>query len=182
MNDQYLEIARAELEAGVKNSSHPFHFFTLATTGINEVPRLRTVVLRAFSEDMTLTLYTDKRSRKVTHIKEHNKVCLLFYHPEKLMQLKIDGVAYLEKDQETLNKIWNSFDAPSRKDYITVKGPGSKIDHPEQIEYLDTSQNFAVMHIDPYKIEYLKLKRPNHIRVQYQLNERGGWDSSLLVP
>lgn len=182
MNEQYLEMARTELEAGVKSSSHPFHFFTLATTGINEVPRLRTVVLRKVSKDMTLSIYTDKRSRKVTHIKEHNKVCLLFYHPDKLMQIKIDGVAFLEKDQEKLNKIWNKFDEPTRKDYITVKGPGTRIEHLEQIEYLDTSQNFAVMHIEPYKVEYLKLKRPNHIRVQYTFNERGTWDSYFLVP
>ena len=182
MNEQYLEMARDELKAGVKSASHPFHYFTLATTGINEVPRLRTVVLRDFDKDMTLTLYTDKRSRKVTHIKEHNKVCLLFYHPDKLLQLKIDGVAYLETDQKKLDKIWSKIDTPAKKDYITVKGPGTKIEHLEQIEYLDTSNHFSVMRIDPYKIEYLKLKRPNHIRVQYALNERGGWDSSFLVP
>lgn len=182
MNEQYLDIVKKELQSGVNSASHPFHYFTLATTGINEVPRLRTVVLRNITKDLTLTLYTDKRSRKVTHIKEHNKVCLLFYHPEKLLQLKIDGVAYLEKDEKKLTKIWNKIEAPARKDYITLKGPGSKLEQQEQIEYLDTSQHFAVIHINPYKIEYLKLQRPNHIRVQYSLDEKGGWDSNFLVP
>lgn len=182
MNEQYFDIAKEELEAGVNDAQHPFHYFTLATTGINEVPRLRTVVLRNISKNLTFTIYTDKRSRKVTHIKEHNKVCLLFFHPEKLLQLKIDAVAYMENDPKKLQKIWNNIKAPSKKDYTTVKGPGSKITHLEQIEYLDTSQNFSVMKMEPYKIEFLKLQRPNHIRVQYSLNEKQDWDSSFLVP
>ncbi|WP_224489282.1 pyridoxamine 5'-phosphate oxidase family protein [Robertkochia flava] len=182
MNEQYFDIARTELQEGAKDAGHPFHFFTLATTGINQVPRLRTVVLRKVSKDLTLTIFTDKRSRKVTHIKEHNKVCVLFYHPEKLLQLKIDGVAYMESDQKKLQKIWDSMDAPKKKDYLTAKEPGTKISHLEQIEYLDTSQHFSVMHIEPYKIEYLKLKRPNHIRVQYSLTDGNKWESSFLVP
>ena len=182
MNEQYFEIAKTELEEGVINAKHPFHFFTLATTGINEVPRLRTVVLRKVGKGLTLTLYTDKRSRKVTHIREHNKVCALFYNPEKLLQLKIDGVAYMEDDQKKLQKLWDKMEDSAKLDYITAKEPGAKITDLEQIEYLDNTHNFSVMYIQPYKIEYLKLKRPNHIRVQYSLMENGNWDSSYLVP
>lgn len=182
MDKEHFEIVKKELKEGAKNADHPFHYFTLATTGINKVARLRTVVLRDFSKNMTLTLYTDKRSRKVTHIKENNRVCLLFYHPEKLIQVKIDGVAYMETDKKKLEKIWNNIDEKARQDYITVKDPGERIDNPDQIEYLDTSKNFAVMHIEAYKLEYLKLKRPKHIRLQYHLTESGNWNSTFLIP
>lgn len=182
MDKHFFEIAKQELKEGVENSDHPFHYFTLATTGINNVARLRTVVLRRFSKDMTFTLYTDKRSRKVTHIKENNRVCLLFYHPEKLIQVKVDGVAYMETDKKKLEKIWARIDEKARQDYITVKDPGERIANMDQIEYLDTSKNFAVMHIEAYKLEFLQLKRPNHIRVQFHLTESGNWTSTFLIP
>lgn len=182
MKEPYFDIAKKELKEGVKNPQHPFHYFTLATTGINRVPRLRTVVLRDFSKDMIFTLYTDKRSRKVTHIKENNRVCLLFYNPETWLQIKIDGVAYMETDMTLLDALWNKMDETSRQDYLTLQDPGERISHLEQIEYLNTSKNFSVMHIEAYKLEYLQLDRPNHIRVQFHLNEQGTWDSTFLIP
>lgn len=182
MDKPYFEIAKKELAEGVKNADHPFHYFTLATTGINKVSRLRTVVIRDFSKDMTITLFTDKRSRKVTHIKENNRVCLLFFNPEKRIQVKIDGVAYMETDREKLQEIWDNIDEKARKDYITVQDPGARISDLEEIEYLDTSTNFSVMHIEPYKLEYLELKRPNHIRLQFHLTEKGNWNSTFLIP
>lgn len=45
--------------------------------------RLRTTVIRNVSKDLIFTSYTDKRSKKVSHIKENNKVSVFFYHAEK---------------------------------------------------------------------------------------------------
>lgn len=179
---QFFEQVKKDLKEGVKNKAHSFHYFTLATTGINQVPRLRTVVLRNVNKELTLSIFTDRRSRKVTHIKEHNKVCVLFYCPKRLIQVKIDAFAYMERDPKVLQKIWDKMADDSKKDYITLKEPGEKIPEPSKLEYLDTSQNFSVMHMDPYKVEFLQLKRPDHLRIQFSLNERGTWDSSFLVP
>ncbi|MDX1767535.1 MAG: pyridoxamine 5'-phosphate oxidase, partial [Arenibacter troitsensis] len=58
----YLEEIREELQKVPKEKDHPFRFFTLATVGLDQVARLRTVVLRDVSDSLKLTFYTDRRS------------------------------------------------------------------------------------------------------------------------
>ena len=72
------------MQNGAYEKGHPFHYFTLATLGVDKFARLRLVALRNVSEDLKLTFFTDKRSKKVLHINENNRVGLLFYNPKKL--------------------------------------------------------------------------------------------------
>ena len=99
MTAVFWEELKEELQRGASKKGHPFRYFTLGTVGLERLPRLRTIVLRRISEDLTLTFYTDRRSKKLIHIKENNKVSLLFYHPKKLMQLKVEGLAIGSKDE-----------------------------------------------------------------------------------
>nr|WP_255610501.1 pyridoxamine 5'-phosphate oxidase family protein [Robertkochia sp. 3YJGBD-33] len=170
------------MKEATENNDHPFRYFTLGTTGITKTPRLRTVVLREVSDELKFTIYTDKRSRKVTHIKEHNEVCLLFYKHDELLQLKIEGIAYLEEDKEKIARVWKSISEKSRKDYITSKEPGTKIDNPDNVEYLENTNHFTIMYIKAKKLEYLQLKRPNHIRLQFNRESTKDWQSSFMVP
>ena len=89
MVTKLFQDLKEELNKGFTEKDHPFRFFTLGTVGLDKMARLRTVVLRNVAEDLTLTFYTDKRSKKIIHINENSKVSTLFYHPDKMMQLKI---------------------------------------------------------------------------------------------
>jgi hypothetical protein len=60
LKNQYLEEAR-ELIGHAKG--HPFRYFVLATNE-NGKPRQRTVVLRKTLLDLSLVIYTDKRTQK----------------------------------------------------------------------------------------------------------------------
>ncbi|MEK6155135.1 pyridoxamine 5'-phosphate oxidase family protein [Flavobacteriaceae bacterium 3-367] len=181
MIKEYFDEVREELEHGATKKGHPFRYFTLGTVGLDRLARLRTVVLRKITEDLVLTFYTDKRSKKVTHIKENNKVSLLFYHPEKLLQLKIEGIASLNLDDASKKRIWDRMEASSKKGYTTVAAPGSEIEGPEAIEYLEDRDYFGMITVHPFKIEYLKLEHPSHLRVRFS-KQHDLWVGEFLVP
>ncbi len=182
MADHIWTSVKTELRKGVEEQSHPFKFATLATLGLERLPRLRTIKIRDFDpESLQMTFYTDSRSKKILHIKENNKVSLLLYHPDKLMQLRIEGLAIRERDEAVLQEHWSRVEGPAQKDYTTSAAPGTEINHPEKIEYIYRDDFFSVVYILPFKIEYLQLKRPHHLRVRFSKRE-GIWRSDYLVP
>lgn len=181
MTEVFFQELKDELHKSLVQQKHPFRYFTLATLGLENIPRLRTVVLRKITDDLTLTFYTDKRSNKISHLKENNKVSLLFYHPKKLLQLQIVGVATLVKNKTKLKDSWNGVQPNSRKDYTTDRAPGCPIDNPDNVSYLEDENYFCQVEITPLKIEYLKLRRPNHLRIQY-LKLDTDWQGEFLVP
>ncbi|MGB5190443.1 pyridoxamine 5'-phosphate oxidase family protein [Robiginitalea sp.] len=182
MKDQKWEGIISELKAGINAPSHPFKFSTLATLGLGNLPRLRTVRIRDFDpQNMRLTFFTDSRSKKILHIKENNKVSLLFYHPEKLLQLRLEGLAVREKDEQVLQGLWDSIKGPGQLDYRTTSAPGTEIQSPDKIEYMKERSFFSAVYILPFKIELVQLSRPHHIRIRFSKRE-GDWKSDYLVP
>lgn len=181
MTQVFFQELNDELQKCVVTKGHPFRYFTLATIGVDYTPRLRTVVLRKVAKDLTLTFYTDRRSKKITHLKENNKASLLFYHPKKMLQLKIEGTAKVIDDPAILKNYWHGIQPNSQKDYTTSNAPGSTIENPDHVKYLSDKNFFCMVEITPFKIEYLKLKRPNHIRVRYSKEEEL-WPGEFLVP
>ena len=153
----------------------------MATLGVDKFARLRLVALRNVSDDLKLTFFTDKRSKKMLHIKENNRVSLLFYHHKKLIQLRIDGIARINNDQYQIQKSWEQIGTEARKDYITKEAPGSSIEDPESLEYLKEGDYFSIVEINPFRIEYLELKKNGHTKIKYSKDE-SGWTSEYLVP
>ncbi|MFD0798006.1 pyridoxamine 5'-phosphate oxidase family protein [Maribacter chungangensis] len=181
MTQQFLEEAKQELKHSLVKKGHPFRYFTLATVGLDPMARLRTVVLRQITEDFKLIFYTDRRSKKMTHITENPKVSCLFYHPKQLLQLKIEGKARVVNDEKILKKYWHGIQPNSRKDYLSEQTPGSTLNNPDELQYLNDDNHFSMVEIEPFKIEYLKLKRPNHLRVRFS-KSNNDWDGEFLVP
>ena len=170
-----------ELQNGARIKGHPFRYFTLGTVGLDRLARLRTVVLRDVSDNLKLSFYTDSRSKKIIHLKENNKVGLLFYHPDKLLQFKVEGLAKVFKDDASNDKVWTAIDPKARKDYAASMPPGTILEDPGQLQYLEGRSNFCVVEVTPYKIEYLKLQKPHHLRIRFSYRN-GIWTSDYLVP
>ncbi|PCJ96898.1 MAG: pyridoxamine 5'-phosphate oxidase [Flavobacteriaceae bacterium] len=181
MTTTFFNEIKQELQAGVDQKKHPFGFFTLGTVGLDRLARLRMVMLRAVGDDLQLVFYSDKRAKKVTHIKENNKVSLLFYHPEKFIQLKIEGIATIHSNFEGKHTLWNILAEDAKKNYSTSLAPGSTIKAPENIKYLDDDNHFCQIKVEPFKIEYLKIQSPSHIRVRFSKNN-DDWVGEYLVP
>ncbi|WP_439153036.1 pyridoxamine 5'-phosphate oxidase family protein, partial [Winogradskyella sp.] len=131
--------------------------------------------------DFTLVVYTDLRSKKITHINENTNVSALFYNPKKLTQVTIVGNVELITDPTQLNGYWANISEKSKKDYTTKKTPGTAIKSPDAVEYNFDNPNFCVLKIKPSKIEYLQLKRPNHLRVSFH-KEADTFKGQFLVP
>lgn len=181
MTDKYFDELKEELVKGAKNKDHPFKYFSLATVGVDYMVRQRTIVLRKVSPDFVLTFFTDYRSKKIMHIHENNKVSMLFYDPDRLLQIRIDGLAEIDKNEADIKDYWRGVKEFNRKAYTTAVAPGSELEDPDSLEFLNEDNYFCAINVTPFKIEYLKLKDPSHIRVNYSRTE-GDWDGQYLVP
>ncbi len=181
MTTSIFNEIKEELQKGVSNSNHPFKFGVLGTVDANNAPKLRTVVLRNISDELVFSFYTDERSSKINHIQNNNKVSLLFYHPEKLLQLKINGTAIIKNEEDTKQKTWAILHPNAKKDYTTHLAPGSFINNPNELEYLTNNHFFIAIAIIPDSIEYLKIEKPQHTRVLFT-KEKDSWKSNFMVP
>ncbi|MDG1572549.1 pyridoxamine 5'-phosphate oxidase family protein [Robiginitalea sp. M366] len=184
MNTSIWQEITAELHAGTHKKTHPFRYGTLATVGLETLPRQRTIVLRAFDpEEMRISFYTDTRSKKILHLKENNRVSLLLFNPGKQLQVRIEGLAHRERSESVLQECWARLQAGARRDYTSLQSPGTEITDPHRIDYMqkETSDFFGIVHIFPFKIEYLKLVKPDHLRVRFS-KEKQAWNSEYLVP
>ncbi len=181
MTDIIFSTIVSDLKKAIETARHPFKYFTLATSSINGTPRLRTLVLREIDEQLNLTVYTDKRSKKITHIHEHNTVSLLFLDSERLIQISIRAKAEIITDNSSIKKIWENVPQKSRKEYTTTLAPGEEIRDPELVDFLEEKHFFTAIKLIPDKIEYLKLNRPNHIRVLFK-KQNNDWKGTYLVP
>ncbi|MEM1002098.1 MAG: pyridoxamine 5'-phosphate oxidase, partial [Bacteroidota bacterium] len=107
-------------------------------------------------------------------------VSAMFYHPKKLMQVRMEGTVKI-LGGEQLEALWKNIPENSRKDYTTTEAPGSTLKNPDQVNYSHENYHFGVLHIIPKRIEYLQLKRPNHLRIQFEMQD-GDWHGQFLVP
>ena len=180
MTQDILDQIKRELINGHVKRGHPFRYFTLATNN-NATSRLRTVVLRKVHNNLTLIVYTDSRSEKVKHISANSAVSALFYNPKKLTQVTIEGKAKVITDVAALKEHWANIPQNSKKDYVTVRAPNTVIKNPDTVEYDFDNPNFCVIEIVPKTIEYLQLKRPNHLRVLFK-DSNGEFKGEFLVP
>ena len=180
MKNQFLEEARIELINGHAKKRHPFRYFTLATIENNE-PRQRTVVLRKTLTDLSFVFYTDKRTQKIEDLQQNSSCSALFYNPKKLLQLRISGTAEIITDKEQIATYWHTIQEASKKDYTTKIAPGTLINDPDGIAYSSEENYFCPVKIIPTSIEYLLLKRPNHIRVLFSKIDKD-WSGEFLMP
>jgi pyridoxine/pyridoxamine 5'-phosphate oxidase len=163
----------------VKNSKkHAFRFFTLATIASDGSPHLRTVVLRDFNpKDISFTMYTDSRSQKLQELEQDKRAQLLFYDPKRMLQI-IVSVVLLENVNE--DKIYNDIPEQSKKDYSSMITPGSEIKSPDKLRFNFSKGYFSKLIFKAETIEYLRLKRPNHLRAFFKIEDN--WKGTFLVP
>tara|TARA_B100000767_G_scaffold227023_1_gene216840 strand:- start:352 stop:888 length:537 start_codon:yes stop_codon:yes gene_type:complete len=165
--------------AQVKDSKkHAFRFFTLATIASDGRPHVRTVVLRNFNpKDISFTIYTDSRSQKLQELEQDKRAQLLFYDPKRMLQIVV-SVVLLENINE--NKIYDDIPEHSKKDYSSIIIPGSKINSPDKLQFNFSKGFFSKLIFKAETIEYLRLKRPNHLRAFFKIEDN--WKGTFLVP
>ena len=151
----------------------------IATTSKDNLPRLRTVVFRGWSETHSMLIYTDKRSEKINDINNNKNVELLWLFPKSKSQYRLKGEANEIKEN---SKFWDNLTEKSKASWFWPQ-PGGKLspksayDKPEKLERPET---FTVLEVNINYVELLKLERPIHKR--YCWSKIKGWKRIELNP
>lgn len=179
MLNQILEDLKTEVKFGYLKKKHPFRYPSLASIEDNS-PTQRTVVLRDTTADFELVMYTDDRSDKINQFELNPKVSLLFYHPKKLLQVKVEGKVKMIRSGKEYESYWSKVQGKSQKDFMTKNPPGTPLDNPDQVDYKEDEHHFCLLKLVPEHLEFLQLKRPNHIRARF--DKSNGWKGQFLNP
>jgi hypothetical protein len=124
-------------------------------------------------------IYTDARSNKVKELKEDPNASIVMYNHKKLMQITLNGQMEMIDKGDYYEDCWSRVQGRSQRDFITEKAPGTPIKNPDEVEYGD-KHHFMILKLVPDTIEYLQLKRPNHIRALFKAGD--DWAGEFLNP
>ena len=165
---------------------------TLATASVEAVPSARIVLLKEFS-DKGFVFFTNYNSYKGQQLAENPKACLVFFWKELERQVRITGLVMKVSNDES-DAYFNSRPPGSRIGAAT--SPQSQVI--ENREWLDNQYhqlekksgenvtrpaNWGGYIVRPVVIEFWQ-GRPSrlHDRLQYTLEEDGGWKIERLAP
>ena len=180
---QILKSEWENLYLGIQKAKHDYHSFVLSTIS-NTGPDSRTVILRAFDKDKpAIWFHSDKRSKKILHLKKNEKVSALFYDKSRKIQLRINGLAHIENDIKNNKRIWGSMRPESKICYMGPYAPSQRInqyepnipeksahDLNEEDENLGLSR-FCRIGIKIKKVDWLKLDYKGHQRLEFQFDK-----------
>lgn len=177
------------LSRGVVDRRSAFHTPGLVTLGQDGFPEARTVVLRGFDPDAgSVTIHTDRRSRKIPEVIANRRVSLLFYDARLKIQVRLKGEAVVHMGDEAARQSWERTPAASRTCYLTARAPGTASAVPlSGLEDSSGSEsqgfdNFAVVTVTISSLEWLYLSANGHRRARLSWNGGELEQASWLVP
>ncbi|MCX6316358.1 MAG: pyridoxamine 5'-phosphate oxidase [Bacteroidetes bacterium] len=187
--DQFAKWWKQAVKAGIEE----VNAMTLATASADGMPSARVVLLKDFSEK-GFSFFTNYNSFKGQQLAENPKACLVFFWKEMERQVRITGL--IEKlDPEANDNYFHS--RPEGSQVGAIASPQSQVI--ANREWLDTHYKELKEQLKGNKIErpahwggYLVKPviiefwqgRPSrlHDRLQYTMQEDGGWKLERLAP
>ena len=187
--DLALNYALTKITNAIEGRDDDLHILNLVTVDEKNIPKTRNVVIRDFSEEnLNIRFHTDKRSTKISDIKNNNKISLLGYERKDKLQIRFDAEATIIDSDEFLLDIWKGMYPMSRECYRVIESPGSKIKSLEDIKFeeeddqgLNGFENFVAVSCDIQTIEILYLHHAGHLRASYT-NNNGKLNGDWIVP
>ncbi|BBO91049.1 pyridoxamine-phosphate oxidase [Desulfosarcina ovata] len=192
--DHVLVSVWAMLARGATRVTDPFNRPALAS-GNSSGCGVRTVILRQADEaGRRLICYADVRSPKIAEIEACGSIQWLFYHPRKMVQVRVAGPATVHTDDATAEAQWNRVKGFSRLSYCAERPPGSVLDRPSSglsarlrndlprlMQSNAGRKNFAVIQGQVALIDWLKLRPSGNVRARFQW-DADGLKASWTVP
>lgn len=197
---ELLATITRELRAATKSYRHPWHLTSVATlesVANSPRPSVRTVVLRQMELDpLRLRFHTDRRSPKLEQLAANPWCEMLFYEYSTRIQLRMLCRVQFETSGECWETAWSQTSLSSRRCYLAPFPPGKSVDSPhsnlpdflldrdpEQEESEAGRENFAVVHCEPTKIDWLYLKHSGHVRAGFEHEQNTSeWTGAWLCP
>jgi hypothetical protein len=182
------------LKQAANDQADPLRYCSMGTVNLDNDPEQRTVILRSFNErDRTLDIFTDHRSSKLQHLSRNPKASLLFYHAEKLIQIRMQTDVQIHWKDSEARTAWDTIAPARRSDYCSVSPPRTALKEPgadlpawwtdsvtrEQTEY--GFERFALLRCRFHLIDLLKLRQKEHRRAVFQW-EHEQWKGQWATP
>ena len=174
--DEAYDTAWTLLEIGAAKSKSAFHTPSVATITQTGHPTTRTVVLRGTERSKRrLRFHTDRRSGKFAELTANPSCELLFYDPQKKIQLRIPGLAKIENGTDHCRTLWAAMQNYSQACYKQPVKPGDTIDAPHA--YTPSTHrpecygfgNFCLVWVEVTAIQWLYLAARGHRRAHFDL-------------
>jgi len=187
--DPFLQFGKWFDEASKAESSE-VNAAALATVGADMMPSARMVLVKNFS-DKGYVFFTNYSSKKGRQLSENNKASLLFFWPESMRQVRIEGFAeklsYWESDRYFVERPENSRASAILSKQSSVLKDKKSFDN--EVETLaksslsDKRPDFWGGYIlRPVLYEFWQgNKSRSHDRFQY-LGNQEGWTIEQLYP
>ncbi len=139
----------------------------LATIGIDNKPRVRTVVFRGWSKSYEMEIYTDKRSQKNNELNLNNNVEICWLFSKSKCQFRFRGTSRNALDKYNLLH-WEKLSDQSRSMW-SWPTPGNHLVVEQNNDLTvksnkELSNNFTVLMIDINHVDQLLLQKPVHVR------------------
>ncbi|MEM9706630.1 MAG: pyridoxamine 5'-phosphate oxidase family protein [Pseudomonadota bacterium] len=150
-----------------------FRWPVLSTIADGALPSSRVVVMRRYDpKNRKITIYTDGRSAKVDQIRSNENVALLFFDQRRSIQLRVNGVAKIHKDDDVRKQALSALPLTRQSDYATEAAPGS-VQQSSETAYLseNASENFCVITVKANTADWLWLNRDGHRRALFEWKE-----------
>jgi pyridoxamine 5'-phosphate oxidase len=177
----------------VKSKIDEVNAMTLATSSCDGLPSARIVLLKEFDEK-GFVFYTNYNSFKGQQLLENPRACLVFFWKELERQVRITGLV-VNTSQAESNDYFNTRPEGSR--IGALASPQSQVIPSREwlentVEKLSEQVTSTTIHrpthwggyrLMPTIIEFWQ-GRPNrlHDRIQYTLQDDGGWKIERLAP
>lgn len=194
--DDALNEAITLWEGAVKNRHSPLHTPVVCTSTDNgQAPAPRIMVLRDVAGAAShFRFHTDARSPKCAHIGTGRPIALLGYDPDARVQLTVRGRAQLDQAGAAADSAWQASPLSSRRCYLASYAPGSPVDQPlsglpehllnrapTQEESLEGRAHFAILTIEAFEMEWLRLTSCGNRRALFR-RDQGHWAGQWITP
>jgi pyridoxamine 5'-phosphate oxidase len=166
---------------------------TLATSSPDGMPAARIVLLKGFDQK-GFVFYTNYKSYKGIQLEENPKACLVFFWKELERQVRITGLVkklsagendayFLSRPASSQLGAWASPQSQVIGNRNWLDDQYKKFAEQFQREQLYRPEHWGGYLVQPVIVEFWQ-GRPSrmHDRIQYTLEEGGGWKIERLAP
>ena len=189
-----MQLFKVWMDEAKKTEPNDPNAVALATSNKNNLPSVRMVLLKDFSEK-GFVFYTNLNSKKSEDIKSNPIASMCFHWKSLLRQIRIVGKIniVLDKDADEYYKTrdyvsrigaWASKQSTilDNRDQLYQAIENFKKKYPNE-NNVPRPEHWSGWNLSPNEIEFwLDGESRIHERLKYTRNQNGGWNKSLLSP
>ncbi|MDC1077100.1 pyridoxamine 5'-phosphate oxidase [Candidatus Pelagibacter sp.] len=192
--DDPIQLFKAWMDEANKSEPNDPNALSLATSGKNNFPSVRMVLLKEFSQN-GFVFYTNLNSQKGNELKENPNAAMCFHWKSLLRQIRING-SVTQVEDKVADQYYNSRGYESRIGAWASK-QSKEIENREVLiksikefkqKYNDEKNvprpsHWSGWNLTPSSIEFwLDGDSRIHERLKYTIDDNGNWIKSLLSP